>query len=169
MKRTAARADSAPREKTKRVNSRMPDEKRIGVGVGVMILNQGKILLGKRHADPSKAGSLLHGAGTWTMPGGKMRFGESFEEAGIRETLEETGVLLKDLKVLCVSNDRVEDAHFVTIGLFCEKFEGELEVREPEKITEWKWFALDHLPSPLYFPSRKVLEKYNAQKFYLEE
>jgi len=43
-----------------------------GVGFGVMILKQGRILLGKRHSDPDKADSELHGEGTWTMPGGKL-------------------------------------------------------------------------------------------------
>ncbi len=43
----------------------MTDEKpKVGVGVGVMILREGKVLLGKRHGDPAKATSLLQGAGT---------------------------------------------------------------------------------------------------------
>ena len=48
----------------------MTDEKpKVGVGVGVMILKNNQVLLGKRHGDPAKATSLLQGAGTWTMPG----------------------------------------------------------------------------------------------------
>ncbi|MFH0954965.1 MAG: NUDIX domain-containing protein [Candidatus Micrarchaeota archaeon] len=147
----------------------MSDEKRIGVGVGVMIMKNGKVLPGKRHVDPAKATSLLKGAGTWTMPGGKMDFGESFEECAKRETLEETGIKLKSVRVLCVSNDRVPDAHFVTIGLYSEDFSEEPQVMEPDKITEWHWFDLDHLPSPIFFPSQNVLEKYHAKKFYLGE
>jgi 8-oxo-dGTP diphosphatase len=65
----------------------------IGVGFGVMILNDNnEVLLGKRHGDSKKASSLLHGEGTWTMPGGKLHFGESFEEGAHREVLEETGI-----------------------------------------------------------------------------
>ena len=57
------------------------EKKRVGAGVGVMILNKdGKVLLGKRHDDPQKADSALHGEGTWTMPGGSLEVGESFEE-----------------------------------------------------------------------------------------
>ena len=48
------------------------NNKKPGVGFGVMILKQGRILLGKRHSDPDKADSELHGEGTWTMPGGKL-------------------------------------------------------------------------------------------------
>ncbi len=66
----------------------------IGVGFGVLLLKDGKMLLGKRHEDPSKASSALHGEGTWTMPGGKLHFRESFEEGAKREVLEETGIKL---------------------------------------------------------------------------
>ena len=56
------------------------DKLKVGAGFGVMLFKEGKILLGRRHADPEKADSELNGEGTWTMPGGKLHFGESFEE-----------------------------------------------------------------------------------------
>ena len=142
---------------------------KIGVGIGVMILKDGKVLLGKRHEDPEKASSALRGAGTWTMPGGKLHFGETFEEGAKRETKEETGIKLNKVDVICMNNDVVEDAHFVTIGLFSDDFKGEPKVMEPDTITEWKWFSLDDLPKPLYFPSAKVLENYRQKKFYLAQ
>ena len=144
-------------------------KKKVGVGFGVLILKNNKILLGKRHEDPEKASSLLNGAGTWTMPGGKLEFGETFEEGAKRETLEETGILLKTVKVICVNNDMVETAHFVTIGLFSDDFEGEPQVLEPDEITEWQWFDLNELPNPIYFPSAKVLENYKNKKFYISQ
>jgi 8-oxo-dGTP diphosphatase len=145
----------------------MTEDKKIGVGFGVMLLKDGKILLGKRHDDPLKASSLLNGAGKWTMPGGKLHFGESFEVGAKREVLEETGINLKLAKVICVNNDTVEGAHFVTIGLLSDNFEGEPKVMEPDEITEWRWFELDKLPSPLYFPSAKVLQNYRQNQFYI--
>ncbi|RJQ18145.1 NUDIX domain-containing protein [Candidatus Woesearchaeota archaeon] len=144
------------------------DEK-VGVGVGIILLKNNKVLLGKRHDDPAKAKSLLKGAGTWTMPGGKLRFQESFEDAAKREVFEETGITLKKTKVVCINNDRVESAHFVTIGLLAEEFEGNPEVKEPEQIREWQWFDLKKLPVPLYFPSEKVLSKYQKKVFYEEK
>jgi len=147
----------------------MEENKKMGIGFGVMILKDNKILLGKRHEDPEKASSLLNGAGTWTMPGGKLHFGEKFEEGAIRETLEETGIKLNKLKVICVNNDVAENAHFVTIGLFSDDFEGEAKVMEPDEITEWKWFNLDSLPSPLFFPSAKVLENFSKKQFYMSD
>jgi len=52
----------------------MSDKKNVGAGFGVMLLRDGKVLLGRRHDDEEKADSLLHGAGTWTMPGGKFYY-----------------------------------------------------------------------------------------------
>ena len=143
-------------------------ENKIGVGVGVFILKEGKVLLGKRHGDPEKATSLLQGAGRWTMPGGKLDFGESFEDGIARETLEECGIIINNPKVICINNDQVETAHFVTIGLFCDEFEGEAKVMEPDKIVEWHWFELDNLPDPMYFPSLRILENYKHNKFYIK-
>ncbi|MBU1974907.1 MAG: NUDIX domain-containing protein [Nanoarchaeota archaeon] len=145
------------------------EKKKVGAGIGVMLFKDGKILLGKRHDNPEKASSLLHGEGSWTMPGGKLDFGESFEEGARRETKEETGIDLENVKVICVNNDMVESAHFITIGMYSEDFKGEPQVLEPDEITEWKWFDLDDLPTPLFFPSKRVLENYKQGKFYIKQ
>ncbi|TRZ80937.1 NUDIX domain-containing protein [bacterium] len=147
----------------------MEEKKKIGVGFGIMILKNGKLLLGKRHENPEKASSLLNGAGTWTMPGGKLEFGETFEKGAKREALEETGITLNKVKVICVNQDIIETAHFITIGLFSDTFSGEPKVMEPDEIIEWRWFSLNNLPSPIYFPSAKVLENYKQKKFYISE
>lgn len=151
-----------------------PKSKKIGVGFGVMMLRDNRVLLGKRHIDPEKADSELHGEGTWTMPGGKLDFGESFEGGTVRELREETGIVIQesDLEVISLSNDIVHDAHFVTIGLLCKlepgsgMYEQEPQIMEPDEITQWKWFALDELPTPLFKPSEKVLNNYKEGKFY---
>jgi len=135
----------------------------------VMILKEGKVLLGHRHENPEKASSLLHGEGTWTMPGGKLHFQEKLKEGAVREVFEETGIKVKGLEAISVSNDIVQDAHFVTIGFLCKDFEGEAKVMEPDEITEWKWFDLNNLPSPLYFPSEKIIKNYLAKKIYQNE
>ncbi len=140
----------------------MKDIKQPGVGVGVMILRKGKVLLGKRHFDPEKADSELHGEGCWTMPGGKVSYGEKLKEAAIREIYEETEIRVNndDLDLISVTDDILKDAHFVTIGYLCIKYNGEPKVMEPDEITEWKWFNLDKLPSPIFFPSKEILDKY---------
>lgn len=136
--------------------------KKPGVGVGIMILRDDKVLLGKRHGDPQKADSELHGEGSWTMPGGKLHFKEELEDAAFREVLEETGVKTnkEKLEIISVTNDIVEDTHFITIGFLCNDFEGEPKVMEPNEITEWRWFELNNLPSPIFFPSEKIIKNF---------
>ncbi len=143
------------------------EKKKVGVGFGVMIIKNEKILLGRRHSDSNKADSELHGEGTWTMPGGKLEYGESFEDGAKREVFEETGIRLKNVKVICVNNDQNEYAHFVTVGIFADDFEGKPIVKEPDEIVEWRWFELDSLPQPLYFPSAKIINNYKKGLFYL--
>ena len=145
-----------------RIKNMNDKNKKPGVGFGIMMLRDNKVLLGKRHDDPEKASSLLHGEGTWTMPGGKLHFKEDLEKAVCREVFEETGIKIKKekLKMISVTNDIVEDAHFVTIGFLCQDFEGEPKAVEPDEITKWEWFELNNLPSPIYFPSEKIIKNF---------
>ncbi len=144
------------------------EEKRVKVGVGIIILKDGKVLLGKRHNDPEKADSDLHGEGTWTMPGGKMEFGEDLEETAAREVLEETGMRVKkeDLELVSIGNDKVPDAQFITIGFLYADCKDEPMVMEPDEITEWKWFDIDTLPSKMFFPSAEMLNNYLDKVIY---
>lgn len=144
-------------------------KKKPGVGFGIMILREGKVLLGKRHNDPEKASSLLHGEGSWTMPGGKLDFQEEIAEGAKREVLEETGLKVNNLELISVSNDKVSDNHFVTLGFLCEDFEGESSVMEPDEITKWEWFDIKNLPDPLFPPSRKIIKNYLDKKIYQDD
>ena len=131
-----------------------------------MLLRDGKVLLGRRHDDPEKAQSELDGAGKWTMPGGKLHFQETFEDGAYRKVMEETGIAIdrKSLKHISTTNNIVKTAHFVTLGFIGNDFEGEAEVREPDEIVEWKWFDLAHLPEPMYFPSKQIMDAFNELK-----
>lgn len=138
------------------------ETKKPRVGVGVMLLKDNKVLLGKRHEDPKKADSELRGEGTWTMPGGKVDFQETVLDAACREAFEETSIKIdkKNLEILTVQDDIVPDSHFVTIGFLCKNFQGDAKVMEPDEITEWKWYNLDSLPEKIFPPSQKMLNKY---------
>ena len=144
--------------------------RKIGVGFGILLVNNNRILLGKRHEDPLKADSLLNGAGTWTMPGGKLNFSESFADGAYREVLEETGIKINKstISLISISNDVIETAHFVTIGLLCNSYKGEAQVMEPDEITTWHWFPFNELPEPLYFPSARILDNYKAGRIYTD-
>lgn len=146
----------------------MTENNKVWVGFWVMILRDGKVLLGQRHIDPAKADSELHGEWTRTMSGGKMHFHESFEDTCHRETLEETWLNIdkNTIKIISITNDMVPDKHFVTIGFLAKDVQGEAQVMEPDEITQWKRFDLNDLPTPLFFPSEKIIKNYLAGKIY---
>jgi len=138
------------------------------IGVGVLLLKEGKVLLGLRHPDPQKAKSDLHGEGTWTLPGGKVEFKENLRDTAFREVFEETGIKIQkeSLEIVSISDDILDDVHYVTVGFLAKSFEGEPQVREPEKIIKWDWFSFENLPTPLFFPSARIIKNFLKKKIY---
>jgi len=57
------------------------------VGVGAVVMKEGKVLLVERGISPSK--------GLWAIPGGSLKLGETLQEGAEREVLEETGITIK--------------------------------------------------------------------------
>jgi ADP-ribose pyrophosphatase YjhB (NUDIX family) len=139
---------------------------KIGTGCGVMIMKDNKILLGKRHDDPEKADSELHGDGQWCIPGGKLDFKETFTKAVKREAKEETDIDVEEVELVSLCSDIVEDAHFVTAGFISTKFHGEPKVMEPDEIVKWEWFDVNDLPTPMYDPSHKVIKQYLSKVIF---
>ena len=137
-----------------------------GIGVGVMVINENKILLGLRNPDKIKVSSELQGQGTWTMPGGKVEFMEKLIDAAKRELKEETNLDATDMELLCISDDMTDTAHYVTVGFLVKEYSGEVQTMEPETILEWKWFNLNDLPKNLYKPSEVCIQKYKSGIIY---
>ncbi len=144
------------------------EKKKVGAGFGVVLEKDEKILLGLRHPDPEKADSAFKSAGEWTLPGGKLDWGETFEEGAVREVKEETGIDIKNPEVISVHNCKNQHAHYMTIGLTAKEWSGEANVMEPDEIVKWDWFELDNLPNQIYFPSFEVIENYLQKKFYIK-
>lgn len=114
-----------------------------GVGTGLAILRDGKLLLYRRTRPPE--------AGHWNIVGGKVDHMEHSAEACRREAEEETGLTIGSVEFLTLS-EQVFDAdrhHWVSIIYRTEDIGGEARVTEPEKLPEFGWFSLDHLPVPL--------------------
>lgn len=125
------------------------------VGVGVMIFKGQKVLLGKRKGS--------HGEGEYAFPGGYLEFRESFEECAIRETREETGVGIVDVKFLFAANImRYSGKHYVHIGLTAKWKSGEPKVLEPDKSENWGWYSLDEPPQPLFEPCELSYKSYKT-------
>ena len=139
---------------------------KIGVGVGIMVLKDNKVLLGLRNPNTKKDSSELQGQGTWTMPGGKVEFHEKLIDAAKRELKEETGLESDKLEVMCIHDDFTETAHYVTVGFIAREYSGEVETMEPETILKWEWFSFDELPENMYSSSKQGIERYLANKLY---
>ncbi|GMM86797.1 NUDIX hydrolase [Pseudoalteromonas sp. MTN2-4] len=129
----------------------------VRVGVAVVIIRDGKILLGER------IGS--HGANTWATPGGHLEMGEEIAACAIRETLEETGLKVSDVSQLGFSNDVFNplNKHYVTLYVVANGVEREPEIMEPNKCLGWQWFALDELPKPLFLSLENFLKQGKLQ------
>jgi len=127
--------------------------KRPLVGVGVLVRNEDKYLLMKRHNS--------HGEGTWSPPGGHLEFGETFEQCAIRETREETSLLIGRVIFLGISNDffEEEDKHYITIWMEAKQYRGEARINSSREMTEIGWFSLDEMPAPLFLPFKKLVNK----------
>ena len=124
------------------------------VGIGVAIIKDGKVLLGKR-----KGGA--HGDGSWCYPGGHLEFGETWEECAKRETMEEAGIKIKNIRFGSVTNDifPTESKHYITIAMIAEYDSGEIKEIESEKIGGWDWFDWNNLPNPLFVPLQSLVKQ----------
>ena len=135
----------------------------IKVGIGVMILDGNKILLGHRSKNRKDTGGFYE-VDCWTVPGGKQEYNETFLEGAKREVKEETNLDVDELELFNASDDIQSDRHYITLQVIAKKHSGKLKIMEPTKEDDWQWFDLDDLPEKLYSPSRKFIEKYLATK-----
>jgi len=120
------------------------------VGVAVLVLRDGRVLMGQR------LGAL--GTGTWALPGGHLEFGESFEQCARREVREETGLELLAVEQGPCTSQVFEGRHYVTIFMQAQSAPGEPSAREPAACAGWHWFDWAALPAPL-FPSLRSLRE----------
>lgn len=135
---------------------------RIKTGVGIVILDNNKVLLGHRCSKKDTGG--IFEPDTWTLPGGKQEVDETILETARRETKEETNLDISDLEIFGADDDISSDRHFVTIFVLAKKYSGKPTVTEPIKQDEWKWFDLDNLPENLYTPSKKALKVFKERR-----
>ena len=101
---------------------RYPD--RPYVGIGGIIVHEGRVVLVKRRFEPL--------AGQWSIPGGAVETGETLEACLIREMTEETGFVVEVGPVVEVLDRITRDEegrvlyHFVLIDYLCRPIGGEL-------------------------------------------
>jgi 8-oxo-dGTP diphosphatase len=119
------------------------------VGVGGVVIENGKALLIRRGSEP-----LL---GQWSIPGGTLELGETILEGIARELLEETGLTVRVLDLIEVferinpyspPESRDPDSrprfHFVIVDYLCEKISG--QTKAGGDATDFAYAAEEELP-----------------------
>lgn len=122
-----------------------------GVGVGLAILRDNKLLLYRRLKAPE--------AGHWNIVGGKVDHLEPAEMAARREAEEETGLTIGEIDFVSVTEQIIntDRQHWVSLIYKTSDFVGEPKLTEPDKLSDFGWFSLDALPEPLSAFTRAIL------------
>ncbi len=119
--------------------------------MGVLITRGDRMLLMRR--------ANVHGAGTWSTPGGHLDFGERPDECARREALEETGLVIAEPRFVGITNDVFDDTrHYITLWFEAECDDGEPQIAAPYELSELGWFHRAELPSPLFAPLQRLLD-----------
>jgi 8-oxo-dGTP diphosphatase len=129
-------------------------------GVTVLVMKDKKILLGKR------LGS--HGAGNFAFPGGKLEWGETFEQCARREVREETGIEIANIRFLRLLNFRFYGKHFTDVGLLVDWESGEPTAMEPNKCEGWNWYGIEEIPKPLFDGCESCFEALKTGRNYFD-
>jgi 8-oxo-dGTP diphosphatase len=130
------------------------------VGVGAVIICDGKILLEKRKGEP--------GRDKWTIPGGLMELGEGAEETVIREVREETNLEVEDPELIDVVNNIIADEnakikyHFVIVDYYVKLKGGKLKAADDA--AELRWIPFDEVKNYDLTKSFREFFQRNRQK-----
>ena len=122
------------------------------VGVGAIIIRNGRILIVKRKSEPGK--------GKWSVPGGLVELGETVGQAVVREVKEECGLDVEVDSLIDVVDSLTKDErgdikyHFVILDFFVKLKGGKL--KPGDDAEEVKWVPL------------KEVEKYDLTKTFRE-
>ncbi|MET9428447.1 NUDIX domain-containing protein [Streptomyces sp. NPDC003036] len=123
------------------------------VGVGAVLLRpDGAVLIGHRVKRGESA--------SWCLPGGHVEAGETFEQAALRETAEESGITgAGGARVFAMALHTAGDRTHMTAGVLARVAaeDAVAAVLEPEVLDRWLWARPEDLPAPLFPPSAALL------------
>lgn len=107
--------------------------------------------------------------GSWGLPGGGVKAGETWQQATVRECLEETGWQIEVYGLLGVYSDPTSQLHHYRQGPYVHFFGVVLLARplrligRPDsEVSNVQWFGLHALPEPLFAPDIPVLQDLTA-------
>lgn len=104
------------------------------IGVGAVVVDQGRVLLVRRGREPLK--------GQWSIPGGLLELGESLTAGAVREVLEETGLVVEPVELVELldrihhEDDRVR-YHYVIADYLCRVTGGTLQASSDADDVRW--------------------------------
>jgi 8-oxo-dGTP diphosphatase len=104
------------------------------LGVGAVVVHQGRVLLVRRGHEPLK--------GHWSLPGGLLELGETLRAGVLREVQEETGLLVTPVHLIELidrvhrEGDRVR-YHYVIADYLCELTSGTLKAASDADEVCW--------------------------------
>ena len=111
------------------------------VGVGVFVVRpDGKFLVGLRKGS--------HAADCWGFPGGHVDPGETWVQCAVRETFEETNIILGRVNFLTAAPAIFPERNrsYVTLFMTANVDEGiEPVVAEPHKVECWRWVSWEEM------------------------
>jgi ADP-ribose pyrophosphatase YjhB (NUDIX family) len=104
------------------------------VGVGAVIVDEGRVLLVQRGREPLK--------GHWSLPGGMVELGESLQAGVIREVEEETGLLVEPVELIELLDRIHRDGervryHYVIADYLCRVTGGDLKAASDADAVRW--------------------------------
>jgi 8-oxo-dGTP diphosphatase len=126
------------------------------VGIGAIIIENGRVLLIKRGQPPLK--------GEWSVPGGMLELGETVREAAVREAKEETGLTVEPGELLGIFDRVIRDEqnrvryHYVLIDFLCRRISG--DVFAGGDADEARWFTQEEaVKLPLAKDTAEVIRR----------
>lgn len=141
----------------------MPPQHGVHVGVAVIVQDTDD-----RVAMIRRGPNATHGANKWSFPGGWVDYGESTEEACIREVMEEVGLTVVTPVLLDVVTNTFDDQgwHIVCLVYGAVLLEGTLSNREPDKCDYVSWVTLADIPGlDLFGAVRSFVERNDLENF----
>jgi 8-oxo-dGTP diphosphatase len=110
--------------------------------------------------------------GNYSVVAGHLEGNETASQAMVREAHEEAGILVApaELRFVHIMHRKEVAEADERIDLFfaATQWQGEPEIREPEKCSELRWAVLDALPSNVVPYVRAALEHYRHNCVYAE-
>ena len=122
-------------------------------GVGALVFHRRRVLLVRRAHAPF--------AGEWAVPGGRIRPGESLQQAAERELREETGLRIRALEPVWAFDVIDAQRHYVVVDLAAILL-GE-QLRAGDDAADARWFSREELADlPLNAHTRRLLDRFAA-------